>query len=69
MQVTILVNKHTLFVSYTAMLKNGENGEIIFIFPIKNRGENNAQIRRQLWTEMAGYKNNQKARRVPYINL
>lgn len=31
--------------------------------------KNDAQIGRQLWTEMAGYKNNQKARRVLYINL
>jgi len=52
------------------MLENGENREIIFIFPFKNlktEEKNNTQIRKQLWTEMAGYKNTQKARRMLYI--
>lgn len=71
MQVTTLVNIHTLqiFMSYTGILKNGENWEIIFIFPFKTEEKNDSWIRRQLWTEMTSYKNNQKARRVLHINL
>lgn len=54
------------------MLENGENREIILIFPFKNvktEDKNDAQIRRQLWTEMAGYKTNQKAGKATYSHV
>lgn len=54
------------------MLENGENREIIFIFPFKNvktEDKNDAQIRRQLWTEMAGYKTNKKAGKAMYSHV